>query len=223
MTDMSRRKSATAASPVRETPPGVLAGAIAPTMLRLAWPTVVVLVVQTLVGVAETYFVSFLGTNALAGVALVFPVLMLMQMMSNGGIGGGVSSAVARALGAGRKDDADALVWHAIVLAAVSGLVFTAAAITGGPALYRTMGGTGPVLGAALTYSTIVFAGSIPIWIVALLSAALRAARTTVPGSGEDCRRGDRAEQYRRQRHDLEQGGKTGAEPGDRHPADEGS
>jgi Na+-driven multidrug efflux pump len=46
-------------------------------------PTIVVLVVQTLVGVAETYFVSFLGTDALAGVALVFPVLMLMQMMSN--------------------------------------------------------------------------------------------------------------------------------------------
>ena len=44
----------------------------------------------TLVGVAETYFVSFLGTEALAGVSLVFPIFMLMQMMSNGGIGGGV-------------------------------------------------------------------------------------------------------------------------------------
>jgi putative MATE family efflux protein len=176
MADMFRTESQMVPSPVRETPAGVLAGAIVPTMLRLAWPTVVVLVVQTLVGVAETYFVSFLGTNALAGVALVFPVLMLMQMMSNGGIGGGVSSAVARALGAGRKDDADALVWHAIVLAAAFGLIFTAAAFTGGPALYQAMGGTGPVLGAALTYSTIVFAGSIPIWIVALLSAALRGA-----------------------------------------------
>ena len=72
-------------------------------MLRLALPTITVLVAQALVGVAETYFVSFLGTEALAGVALVFPVLMLVQMMSNGGIGGGVASAVARALGAGRS------------------------------------------------------------------------------------------------------------------------
>jgi hypothetical protein len=70
-------------------------------MLRLALPTIVVLVVQTLVGVAETYFVSFLGTEALAGVALVFPVLMLVQMMSNAGIGG-VAAAVARAVGADR-------------------------------------------------------------------------------------------------------------------------
>src|SRR3984893_1649773 len=94
-----------------------LHGPIVPTMLRLGLPTLVVLVVQTLVGVSETYFVSFLGTEALAGVSLVFPVLMLMQMMANGGFGGGVSAAVARALGAGRRRDADALVLNALVLA----------------------------------------------------------------------------------------------------------
>ena len=69
-----------------------------------------VLVAQTAVNIAEAYYVGFLGTDALAGVALVFPVFMLMTMMSNGGLGSGVASAVARAIGAGRKDDADALV-----------------------------------------------------------------------------------------------------------------
>jgi putative MATE family efflux protein len=154
----------------------ILAGPILPAMLRLALPTVVVLVVQTLVGVAETYFVSSLGTPVLAGVALVFPVLMLMQMMSNGGLGGGVASAVARALGAGRQADADALVWHSLVVAGVFGGVFTVAMIFGGPVLYRAMGGSEQVLQVALTYSNIVFAGSAPLWIVALLSAALRGA-----------------------------------------------
>ena len=157
-------------------PTGVLSGPIVPTMLRLALPTIVVLVVQTLVGVAETYFVSFLGTDALAGVALAFPVVMLMQMMSNGGIGGGVSSAVARALGANRRADADALVWHAIILACIFGIVFSAAAILAGPFLYRAMGGEGSTLTAALTYSGVVFSGAIPIWITALLSSALRGA-----------------------------------------------
>src|SRR5438270_515815 len=126
----------------------LLEGPIARTLFELAWPVLAVLALQTFVGVAETYFVSFLGTSAIAGVALVFPLFMLMTMMSNGGIGGGVSSAVARALGAGRRDDADALVWHSIVLAAGLGVIFTAAAMAGGPALYRAMGGTGPVLGA---------------------------------------------------------------------------
>jgi putative MATE family efflux protein len=157
-------------------PSGVLSGPIVLTMFRLALPTIVVLVVQTLVGVAETYFVSFLGTDALAGVALAFPVIMLMQMMSNGGIGGGVSSAVARALGANRRADADAILWHAIILACVFGIVFTAAALLGGSFLYRAMGGSGDTLAAALTYSGIVFSGAIPIWITALLSSALRGA-----------------------------------------------
>src|SRR3982074_115410 len=75
----------------------LLQGAIAPQLLGLAWPVLVVLALQTFVRVAETYFVSFLGTDALAGVALVFPLFMLMTMMSNGAMGGGVSSAIARA------------------------------------------------------------------------------------------------------------------------------
>lgn len=57
--------------PNRGTFGGLLAGPIIPTLLKLAAPTVVV---QTFVSVIETYFVGFLGTDALAGVALVFPV-----------------------------------------------------------------------------------------------------------------------------------------------------
>ena len=104
------------------------------TLVGLALPILIVLAVQTLVSVAETYFVGFLGTDALAGVALVFPALMLMTMMSNGGIGGGVSSAIARAIGAGRMRDADALVGHAVVIAVVFGALFSAALLVGGPA-----------------------------------------------------------------------------------------
>src|SRR6266705_3357263 len=79
----------------------ILHGPVLATMLGLAGPTILVLVAQVAVGVAETFYVSYLGTAALAGVALVFPILMLMTMMSNGGVGGGVASAVARAIGAG--------------------------------------------------------------------------------------------------------------------------
>jgi putative MATE family efflux protein len=152
----------------------ILRAPILPTMLGLALPTIAVLAIQTLVGIAETFYVSFLGTDALAGVSLVFPVLMLMMMMSNGGIGGGVASAIARAIGAERRDDADALVLHALVIAAGLGVAFTAGAVLLGPMLYRALGGDGPALAAALTYSGFVFAGAVPIWVVNLLAAALR-------------------------------------------------
>ena len=70
-------------------------------MLRLAWPNILVMLAQASTGLIETWWVSHLGTDALAGMALVFPVVMLMQMVSAGAMGGGISSAVARALGAG--------------------------------------------------------------------------------------------------------------------------
>ena len=115
----------------------LLEGPIAAQMLRLAWPVLVVLGLQTFVGVAETYFVGFLGADALAGVALVFPIFMLMTMMSNGGIGGGVSSAVARAIGAGRKRDAEALATHAAMLGILFGALFTLAVWLCGPSLAK--------------------------------------------------------------------------------------
>src|SRR5205807_1996325 len=83
---------------------------------------VLVMLAQAAVGLIETYFVGQLGTDALAGVTLVFPVLMLMQMMSGGAMGGGISSAIARALGAGRRDDADALTRHALAIGLGFGL-----------------------------------------------------------------------------------------------------
>lgn len=163
-------------SPPRRSAPQSLNGPIAPAILRLAAPTVLVLVVQTMVGVAETYFVSFLGTEALAGVTLVFPILMLMQMMANGGIGGGTAAAIARASGAGRHSDANALLWHSIVLACGLGVLFSAVALMIGSTLYRAMGGTGATLSAAMTYSMVVFSASLPIWLTAMMSSALRGA-----------------------------------------------
>lgn len=176
MTDAPQTGPAQTSMTAVSTRPDMLDGPVTPTLLRLAFPTVIVLVFQTMVGVTETYFISFLGTEALAGVTLVFPVLMLMQMMSNGGIGGGVSAAIARAMGAGRKADAEGLIWHAIVIAVMFGTLFSATAFLFGPLLYHSMGGRDATLTAALTYSGVVFAGSIPIWITALLSSALRGA-----------------------------------------------
>src|ERR1700751_4605704 len=102
----------------------LLEAPIAPTLLRLAAPNVLVMLAQASVGLIETYFAGKLGTAALAGVALVFPVVMLMQMMSAGAMGGGISSAVARALGRGNRADADALAVHALAIACIFGLFF---------------------------------------------------------------------------------------------------
>jgi putative MATE family efflux protein len=152
----------------------LLEAPITATLLRLAAPNVLVMVAQASVGLVEIYFVGKLGTAALAGVALVFPILMLMQMMSAGAMGGGISSAIARALGGGRRADADALTLHALAIAVIFGLVFMLGVLGGGPRLYAAMGGSGPSLSAALTYSNIIFSSAILVWVFNSLASVIR-------------------------------------------------
>jgi putative MATE family efflux protein len=152
----------------------LLHGPIVPTLLRLAWPNVLVMVAQASTGLIETWFVSRLGTGALAGMALVFPGFMMMQMLSGGAMGGGIASAIARALGGRRRGDADALVLHAIIINVALGVIFSALVLMFGRPLYRALGGEGASLEAALRYSNVVFAGTALVWLMNALASVIR-------------------------------------------------
>ncbi len=145
-----------------------------PTLLRLSAPGVLLVLFQSMVSVGDTYFVGRLGTSPLAGLALVFPLIMLLQMTSAGAMGGGVSSAVARALGSGSPALARRLVVHALAIAVFMGLAFTVLVVFSGPWIYALLGGEGATLDHALRYSNIVFAGAIAVWVANTLSSVLR-------------------------------------------------
>jgi len=152
----------------------LLSAPIVPTLARLSAPGVLLVAFQSMVSVADTYFVGRLGTAPLAGLALVFPLIMLLQMTSAGAMGGGVSSAIARALGAGDAAAARKLVAHALVIAAGMGAAFTLLIVPFGGLLYALLGGEGESLRNALTYSSIIFGGAITVWAANTLSSVLR-------------------------------------------------
>ncbi len=160
---------------------------ILPTLLGMAWPNILVMVAQASTGLIETWWVSRLGTDALAGMALVFPGFMMMQMLSAGAMGGGISSAIARALGAGRRDDADALVMHALIINGLFGLGFAALFLLLGPQIYRAMGGEGGSLAAALQYSGIVFAGTPLVWLMNAVASTIRGTGNMLVPSAAVC------------------------------------
>src|SRR5215216_5274910 len=130
------------------------------TLLRLATPNVLNLLALAGMITFDGLFVGRLGVDALAGVSLAFPWVMLVMQATNGGMGAGVSSAIARALGAGRRDRADALVAHAFVLALAVAAMFSTSMLLAAPFVFRGMGGQGEMLEAALSYANVAFSGA---------------------------------------------------------------
>jgi putative MATE family efflux protein len=144
--------------------PDLLHDPIVPTLLRLASPNVIGLLAQTLTIAYDGYIVARIGTDALAAVALVFPLSMLMVQLSRAAMGGGVASAVARALGAGSADAATAVAWHGILIELACGIALGLALLIGGPYLYAAMGGRGAIGALAQSYAIPIFAGAFATW-----------------------------------------------------------
>ena len=145
-----------------------------PLLLRMASPNAFAFLLQAAVSMAEVWFISQLGVQALASIALVFPLLMLMQMLSVGAMGGAVASAIARALGADKLEKAEKLIWHALLIAVTAGGLFFLLNAWVGRDLLVLLGGSGAVLNAAEQYLGVLFAGCGAIWLTAILSSLYR-------------------------------------------------
>jgi putative MATE family efflux protein len=165
--EVTPHKAPTAAQRLLEQP-------IVPTLARLAAPNMLSMLASTAVGIAESWYVGRLGTLPLAGLALVFPMFMLMNMLAGGAIGGAIASAVARALGARQPERAQALALHAVGIALAASGLFMAVFLLGGTAIYTALGATGVVLEAARSYSNVLFAGGLTVWLFHTFASVLR-------------------------------------------------
>ena len=167
MDQVVARSAAQSANPLLSAP-------ILPTLLRLTAPNLAAMLVTALVAVFETVYVGLLGTAQLAAIALVFPLVMLMQMLSAGAMGGGVSSAISRAFGAGDSERAAALAVHALVIGTLAGLAFSLLFLFFGHSILSLLGGSGPVLEHAVAYAGVALTGAILIWLLNTLASIVR-------------------------------------------------
>lgn len=146
----------------------------APLLLKMATPNALAFFIQSSVSLAEVWFIGQLGTQALAAIALAFPLLMLVQMMAGGAVGGAVTSSIARALGSGNIENANRLVWHALAIAAAGALLFLVLFLSVGTKMLEVLGGNGDVLDQAASYCLILFSGSIFLWLIGIVGAIFR-------------------------------------------------
>lgn len=161
----------------------MLEAPVLPTLARMGWPNMLMMLAQSSTGLVEMWFLAKLGTSVLAGVAVVVPVLMLMQNMSQGAMGGGISSSVARALGAANPALVGQLARHAVVLNVAIGMVFSVVLLAFARPLFSVLGARGAALDAASTYGRVLFAGLVLMWAMNALASVIRGTgNMIVPG-----------------------------------------
>ena len=141
----------------------------------LAIPMILEMIMESLFGVVDMFFVAKLGVDSLATVALTESILVLLFGVAIG-LSMATTAFVARRIG--EKDPtgaADAAVQSIVVGIAVS-LCVAAIAIPFAPQLLRLMGGTPTVVATGTEYTRILLGGSIVIFLLFLINAVFRGA-----------------------------------------------
>jgi putative MATE family efflux protein len=184
MTTISTQAAGTPMPAVHPRLRAMLEAPIVPMLARMSWPNMLMMLAQSSTGLIETWFLAKLGTQVLAGVAVVVPALMLMQNMSQGAMGGGISSSVARSLGSGNTALINQLARHAVALNALIGIAFSVILQPIARPLFQMLGAHGAALDAASTYGHVVFAGLPLMWAMNALASVIRGTgNMTVPGA----------------------------------------
>lgn len=146
-----------------------------PTVLwKLATPNVAGVSVMTAVTFFDAWFVSSLGNQALASLALIFPFQALMQMMAGGAIGGGITSAVARAKGSGSLTSVRKIAFNGLVIGTFMSFFYTITLGFFPDDIFRLLSSSEDVIDGAVKYAELGFGGAICTWLFFALSSILR-------------------------------------------------
>ncbi|KYC46665.1 MAG: multidrug efflux pump VmrA [Candidatus Methanofastidiosum methylothiophilum] len=141
-------------------------------IIKLAMPMIIAMLVQTLYNFADALWVSFLGPDALSAVGFFFP-FFFMIMSVGAGIGMGGSAAISRFIGAHKKEEADNVAAHTIVLMVILGIIITIPFVIFSRNIFELMG-AGNVIDEATVYAQIMFAGTLLIFFSNIANSILR-------------------------------------------------
>src|SRR5262249_23586723 len=160
----------------------ILHAPVLPLLLSLAAPNIGEAAARITFLTADALFVSWLGRDALAGVAVVFPLFLVLQTATASGIGSGASSARRPAPGGGPPERARAqsLAGVGLAIALVGAVLTTVGLLACGPALYGAMGLSGRALEMAIGYGAVLFGGSAFVWLQNVLANVSRGAGNMV-------------------------------------------
>jgi putative MATE family efflux protein len=144
-------------------------------ILLLAVPMVLEMVMESVFAVADIFWVSKLGADAVAAVGVTESMLTIVYALSMG-LAMGVGALVARRIGAKDNDAASRAAVQAIVLGLLIGIAVGVAGIIGAPHLLAAMGASREVQAIGTGYTRVMLGGSVVIVLLFLNNAAFRGA-----------------------------------------------
>jgi len=137
------------------------------TMLRMAVPMLAGTFALNAYNLTDTWFVSRLGTNALAAMSFTFPVVMLLSFIMRG-VGTGAMTVVAHALGRNKQQTAARITTHTVFLSSGLSVLLTVAGLLTINPLFARLGATGDVLSLTRQYMVIWYLGLV-IWVLQMM------------------------------------------------------
>ena len=123
---------------------------------RLALPSIVSMLITSIYNMADTFFVSQLGTSASGAVGVIFSAMAMIQAISFT-IGMGSGTNVSRALGAGETGEARVLCSVGVITAFLTGLALAVLGLGSLDWLVRFLGATETIAPYAKAYATYIF------------------------------------------------------------------
>jgi len=134
-------------------------GSIRTHIKNITIPASVGMVFNTLFNVVDTYFAGSIGTKALAGMSLSFPVFFIMIAIASG-VGSGATALTAIAIGRDDKKDYHALAYNSLVMGFLLSLLLMVLGPLVSKPLMVFMGGTGTSLKYGMDYLSWIFYGT---------------------------------------------------------------
>lgn len=130
------------------------------TIVHMAVPMLAGTFAINMYNLTNAWFVSRLGTEALAAISFTFPVVLLLMFLTKG-LGSGAMTLIAHAIGAKRREKAAELTTHALILAVIYAAIVTILGILTTVPVFSWLGASGMVLDMAASYMKIWYAGGI--------------------------------------------------------------
>jgi putative MATE family efflux protein len=146
-----------------------------PRLIRqIAVPASIGFFFNTMYNIVDTFFAGLDSTDALAALAVSFPIFFIILALG-AGIGQGATALIANALGRGELERAHHISLQAVSFGVLFSILLTGFGLWSAPHLFRFLGAEERFLALALDYMNTVLMGTVFFLLQSILNATLQA------------------------------------------------